>query len=258
MSSVELWMLFDPEKNLKTQVMSTEDMQFSLLKLKTRHIERFLIWSNRDENWSNLRTFLDSDKSPFMKTFLLIGKNRKKENESDEHTVKMEEVTEADKKDIMNSYSQIELEERSVSEMTRTGVSQFDGDSLAEKKPENINIDFKNLNQKQKEQFKIEALLSTKKGHLFKTTLTNINLGGAFTQQAIPAPFQDVDFDVLIINNFIPDQHLSRVKVKGKIHQTDTSQYVQFSFEKPEAKQNLKSILSFYLKKMNELNLKAA
>ncbi len=259
MNSSAQWVLFDPEKNQKTEIMSTEDMQFSLLKLKTRHIERFLIWSSHDENWRNLRVFLDSDQSPFMKTFLLIGQNRKKrQEESDEHTVKMSEVTETDKESILNSYSTVELSDsKTPATSTSLGQKQFDGDTI-NLNVEQIKIDFKSLQKNEKNNFKIEALLSTKKGHLFKTSFCNISLNQAESEKLVPSEFLNTEFDVLIINNFIPDPQLSRVKVKGTITQSDATQMVVFSFEKAETKQTLKSLLSYYLKKLNDRRSEAA
>ena len=259
MNSSAQWVLFDPEKNQKSEVMSTEDMQFSLLKLKTKHIERFLIWSSHDENWRNLRVFLDSDQSPFMKTFLLIGQNRKKrQEESDEHTVKMSEVTETDKQTILSSYSTVELNETHIpNQSTSVGQKQFDGDNM-NLNPEQIKIDFKSLQKNEKNNFKIEALLSTKKGHLFKTSFCNISMNQAESEKLVPSEFLNTEFDVLIINNFIPDPQLSRVKVKGTIIQSDTAQMVVFGFEKAETKQTLKSLLSYYLKKLNDRRSEAA
>ena len=259
MDSTVQWVLFDPEKNQKSEIMSTEDMQFSLLKLKTKHIERFLIWSNADENWRNLRVFLDSDQSPFMKTFLLIGQNRKKhQEESDEHTVKMSAVTEADKESILNSYSTVDLDETYVPAPTASvGQKQFDGDTIS-LHSEQIKIDFKSLQKNDKNNFKIEALLSTKKGHLFKTSFCNISLNQAESEKLVPVDFLNTEFDVLIINNFIPDPQLSRVKVKGTIKQSDAAQMVVFGFERPETKQTLKSLLSYYLKKLNDRRSEAA
>ena len=258
MNSSAQWVLFDPEKNQKSEVMSTEDMQFSLLKLKTKHIERFLIWTNQHDGWRNLRVFLDSDQSPFMKTFLLVGNSRKKfQEESDEHTVKMSEVTETDKQSILDSYSTVELGETKISNHSSVGQKQFDGDTI-NMNPEQIKIDFKSLQKNDRNNFKIEALLSTKKGHLFKTSFCNISLSQAESEKVIPNEFLSTEFDVLIINNFIPDPQISRVKVKGTVKQTEAAQFIAFEFEKPETKQNLKSLLSYYLKKLNDRRSEAA
>lgn len=256
----DIWVLYDPHNKSQTEKMPTEDMQFSLLKLKTRHINQYLIWKNEWPKWKKLNEFLDSDDSPFMSTFLLKG-NDKDVNTEAKSPLNMKPADAETAQLIRDSFSSVQLEDIGLDKILAHNRVSFNAEEFAENAPLDVKpqLNFKNLvkgnNQTQQadqNKNKIELLLIHPKGTLFRTSAHDISLSGTFTEKIVPDEFHHSVFDLVIVNNLIKDDQLKRLTLKAKVLITDTSIFLQY-VEMTEAQKNsLRAALDYYVRSMKK------
>ncbi len=259
--SNESWVLYDPNQNAQTDKLSTEQAQFSLMKMKTKEINNFLIWRSDWQKWKKLKEFLTSDQSPFMSTFLQKAPTRDSEDNSSTSTIKMKPVDKETEKIIKASFSSVQLEEVKLSELTGVGHSQFDGDALStENTNVNADLNFKNLDKNpfsksnKDDKYKLELLLIHPKGSMFRTIAKDISLSGTFCERIVPDEFHHSSFDLVVINNFISDSRHNRLTLKAKVLITDSSIYLEYISPTAQQKETLRAILDYYIRSTQKIN----
>lgn len=255
----EFWVLYDPNQKLQTEKMSDEEAQFSLMKMKTKEINGFLIWKNSWPKWRRLKEFLDSDESPFMSTFLNSGGSEDKGNSAS--SLKMKPVDQETEKRIQASFSSVQLEEVKLSHAV-TG-EQFSAEQLENSsdttKPSSLN--FKNLDKSsafsksnKEDKFKIELLLVSPKGTMFRSIAKNISLSGTFSERIIPDEFHHNSFDLIIINSIGTDDKTKRITLKAKVIITDSAIYLEYVSPSEEQKAALRITLDQYVQASQKLS----
>lgn len=258
--SNEFWVLCDPHSKTQTEKLSTEDMQFSLMKLKTREINQYLIWKNSWPQWKKLKDFLNSDDSPFMSTF----QNDKEETSEAnlKSSLKMKPVDEETAQRIKSSFSTVQLEEVDLKHILGSSTStQFDADQLANAETVRANVSFKALDKSNSigqrsavdSKYKIELLLIHSKGNMFRTIAYDISLSGTFSEKIIPEEFHHEPFDLIIINNFINDEAHKRLTLKAQIVTTSSSVYIQYINLNEQMKNSLRAVLDYYVRALKKI-----
>lgn len=259
--SNEFWVLYDPRNKTQTEQLSTEQAQFSLMKMKTKEINNFLIFKSDWDKWQKLRDFLTSDSSPFMSTF--FGKSSSAEEVDAPSSLAMKPVDKETEKKIQASFSNVTLEEVDISKMSsNTHQQQFDGDQLDTESDVKSTVSFKGLDSKtafgksksEQDKYKIELLLIHPKGTMFRTIARDISLSGTFAEKIVPDEFHHTVFDLVIINNFIPDAQYKRLNLKAKVQITDSAVYLQYNGVTDPQKQSLRSILEYYVRSLKKIS----
>jgi hypothetical protein len=258
--NTDYWILYDPRNKTQTEKLTTEAAQFSLLKMKTKEINNFLIWRTDWEKWQKLLDFLTSDSSPFMSTF--FGKsNTAEEDDSEPSKISMKPVDKDIEKKIQASFSNVSLEEVDVSKMKAIS-QQFDGDQLSADESIKSDLSFKGLNKKtafaksnsQEDKYKIELLLIHPKGSMFRTIAKDISLSGTFAEKIVPEEFHQSTFDLIIINNFIPDTQYKRLSLKTNVKILASSIFLEFAPMIDAQKENLRAILEYYIRSSKKIS----
>lgn len=257
--SNEFWVLYDPNQKMQTEKMSTEEAQFSLLKMKTKEINHFLIWRNEWPKWKRLKDFLNDDASPFMSTFL----NKKEDNDSSSQksSLQMKPVDKETEKNIQASFSNVQLEEKNIRDVFTVGQEQFDPEKLSEDLDSSkSNLDFSHLNKatafgksSKDDQYKLELLLIHPKGQMFRSIAQNISLSGTFSEKIVPDEFHRDPFDLVIINNFINDAQYNRLTLKARVVITDSSLYLEYIKPSDQQKESLRAILDYYVRSLKKI-----
>lgn len=259
--STEFWVLYNPNEKTKSERLTTEDTQFSLMKLKTKEINDFLIWKADWSKWRKLKEFLLSQDSPFMNTFFSDTANDNQSSNA-KSSIKMSPVDKETEKKILASFSNVQLDASMPKNSDKAGLSQFDDEQITTSSPElNSNFNFKGLDKNNafqknssSDKNKLELLLMHPKGSLFRTIVKDISLAGASCERIIPDEFHHTTFDVVVINNFIADPQYSRLTLKSKINSTDSNLYLEFVNATETETEKLRSILDYYIRSVKKMN----
>lgn len=262
--SINYWALYDPDKKTQTDKLSQEQAQFTLMKIKTKEVNSFLIWRSDWKKWKKLKEFIDSDESPFMSTFL--NSDMEKENSQLNHSsiIKMKPVDPATADVIRASFSGVQLEEVKLSNIFSTGEQFFDGDQISSKENKiSAGLNFKGLNKTNalskntgsaNDKYKLELLLINPKEIMFRTFAKDISLSGTFCERIVPDDFHRSDFDLIVINKFITDNQFNRLTLKSKLVLTGNSIYIEFLPMTAAQKESLRAILEYYIRAQKKVN----
>ena len=255
------WVLYDPKLKAQTEKLSQEEAQMSLMKMRTREVNDFLIWKSDWQKWRRLKEFIDSSESPFMKTFMHVKKGE--ESESKASSLKLKPVDPDTENNIKSSFSGVQLEEVKLSNIVNSGQQSFDGDQLSEKSTEvGSELSFKNLNKTNalskntgsaEDKYKLELLLISPKEVMFRTFAKDISLSGTFCERIIPDDFHHANFNLVIINKFITDAQFNRLTIKSKLVITGNSIYIEYLPMDNSQKEALRAILEYYVRSQKKL-----
>lgn len=260
--SAVFWVLYDPNKKSQTEKLSQEEAQFTLMKMRTREVNDFLIWRSDWQKWKRLKEFIDSDASPFMSTFMNIDKE-KKNSRTKQSAIKMKPVDAETENVIRASFSGVQIEEVKINNVVSTGEQFFDSDQLADKKAGvSSGLNFKGLNKSnalsnkgsEEDKYKLELLLINPREIMFRTFAKDISLSGTFCERIIPDDFHHSNFDLVIINKFIPDNQFNRLTLKSKLIITGNSLYIEYLPMAKEQKESLRAMLEYYVRAQKKLN----
>lgn len=253
-----IWVLFDPEKESQSQNLSTEEAQFIIQRLKSKHIQRFLIWSTDWPKWKKLSDFLVSTTCPFTDN----SRKLEDENISSEKTktLVMNQVDPDVAFKIQSSLGKINTNIVELKNLVGKSVKQFDGDEIAENTNPDINLNFSSLTKSNafskrnfEDKYKIELLLVHPKGHLFRTTAKDISISGAYNERIIPAEFHNTPFDLVIINNLVKDDEHKRLSFKAQIVIEDGMTVLKYVAPSSEQIKLLRASLKEYAENFKKL-----
>ena len=256
------WVLYDPNKKAQTEKLSQEETQFTLMKMRTREVNHFLIWRSDWQKWKRLKEFIDSDSSPFMRTFMDIDKE-KQNSQNQSSALKMKPVDPETENVIRSSFSGVQLEEVKINNVVSTGEQFFDGDQLADKKAGvKSGLNFKGLNKtnalspksSEEDKYKLELLLINPRDIMFRTFAKDISLSGTFCERIIPDDFHHSNFDLVIINKFIADNQFNRLTLKSKLVITGNSLYIEYLPMSKTQKESLRAMLEYYVRAQKKIS----
>lgn len=233
------WCFYDPESKMKTDVLSTDEAQMVILKMRVRDMNKFYVWRADWSAWKPLNQFMSSAKSPFSSLTMLTAI-----------------PTPAPHEPVVNpKIKMISVDLETQAEIEKT----FSNVSLGENSDETVTVatpNFKNIaktNSSKNDGQKIELVLMTKKGHVLRSIAKDISLSGSYCEKYIPSEFHENNFEVVIINTLSKDPHISKLKLNAQITIVKNSPFVQFVFKKDEEKNLLNQSLSFYLRELEKI-----
>jgi len=230
-SEGKIWIVYDSETDKKTKPMSLVQTQMMLLTLKVRSLHKFHIWTPGWEKWIPLAEFLSSNQKYFVQAQppepLLNREKLKKSNSNidDEKTVKTPgpgksknesrytDVVPAEdlrKADYGYFYNEVNGDDLTLSGLPGKPSMDILVSRSALGSPKDRRIT-------PRHDFKIEAVLLTKKGTSFRTHSLNISLTGTLLEDEIPKDFIQRPFEMILVNKFEKDPRKCRVHLTGKI-----------------------------------------
>ena len=269
-----MWVLYDPIKEAQTDKMTTEEIQFSILRLKTKYVNKYLIWRDDWPKWKKLKDYLESNDSPFMNMSAQLENNGPSAANDKVHTLKMSPAGPETIQRIKSSFefSDVRVKEMTLQDITKGTAQQFDGDAFAELSESKVynsaseaarntaHLNFKTLNKTSspgqrrfEDQFKIELLLIHPKGQMFRTVAQDISLTGTFTEKTVPPVFHNGVFDIVIINNMINDDEYKRLNLKATSLLTDSRIFIQFDQMTDAQKNSLRACLEYYVRMQKKI-----
>ncbi len=271
-----MWVLYDPVNKAQSDKMTTEDIQFAILRLKTKYVNKYLIWRDDWLKWKKLKDFLESNESPFMNMSTQLEKDIQGAANSKTHNIKMSPAGPETIQKIKSSFSDVHVQEMTMQDITKGTAQQFDGDAFAELTESKVynnsgeaarntaHLNFKTLNKatapgqrRLEDQFKIELLLIHPKGQMFRTVAKEISLTGTFTDKVVPSDFHNGIFDIVIINNMINDDEYKRLNLKATTLLTDSRIFIQFDQITDVQKNTLRACLEYYVRMQKKITEQA-
>lgn len=254
MSSDRQWIFYDSMSKTQSNSITSDEAQMAIFKMKPKDWKRFFIWTNEWKSWQPLELFLKSDQDFFITDF--------KAHDSIEDTVKYEKVrtvlemnsvSKRKHKEITKSFSGVLIEDRHPVDKPVTH-EVYDVDELSWSKTKKPEINFKKLKEKmsygmreRRHEFKIEVLLITVKGNIFRSTSKNISLSGSLLEDNIPFDYYGVIFDIVIVNRGSEVSPTARLVLKAKTVGDGLTQRLNFHDISESQKAALHTLLQEYL-----------
>jgi hypothetical protein len=219
----KVWIIFDKAANKKTRPMSVVQTQMMLLTLKVRHLKNYHIWTPGWTEWQPLSQFLSSGQKYFVQAQPPDPLTNRAKQLASDVTVKIQAqgsenpfyTSVVDAETLKTSDYGYYHEEFKGDDLTLSGlpvaptldivVSRSDLGSPRDRRVA------------PRHDFKIEAVLLTKKGTSFRTHSKNISLTGTLLEDEIPKDFFQRPFEMILVNKFEKDPSKGRVHLKGKI-----------------------------------------
>lgn len=249
------WVLFDPHKETQSKKLTTIEAQCAISRLKRKYINSYLIWKEDWAQWKKLNEFLRSPYSPFKNTYNIIAN---KETACDRvATLVMNDVDAHVALKIHSTVSKINTNVVETKDLVEKSKKQFDGDDLTSTNTDVIlNLNFSSLRnstaflkRNTEDKYKIELLLIHTHGHIFRTTAKDISLTGTYNERIVPHIFHNCVFELIIINNLMPNEQDKRVRLKSRIISNDGVLYIEYINANPTQINLLRKILKEYLEK---------
>lgn len=274
----KVWVLFDSAANRKTKPMSVVQAQMMILTFKVRNLHNYFIWTPGWEDWQPLTHFLSGNQKYFVQAQPpepLLQKERKK--------VFDDEITQNSKVQP-RSLPPITNEDSVITNPFFTNVvapekigkidygyyhNEVSGDDLTlsglPKKPSvDIVLSQKDLGSPKdrrssaRHDFKIEAVLLTKKGSSFRTYSKNISLSGTLLEDDIPKEFIHRQFELILVNKFETTPSKSRVHLTSKIiGDISNPRRLIFVEQDEDTALKIKKLIDDYLRQQSRLKKSA-
>ncbi|MBC7467473.1 MAG: PilZ domain-containing protein [Bdellovibrio sp.] len=236
---------------------SLDEAQMALFKMRPRDWARFYIWTQSWDTWQPLELFLKSDQRFFVTQF----KSHPLDDTIKYQTVRdvlelNNPVNEETHREItMRSYSGVVVADEAMpGQEPSFGKQAFDGDDLSWENAKKSDLNFKKLTEKLKYDkrsarlnLKIEILLVSSKGTIFKSASKNISLTGSLLEDNIPFDYYGRVFDIVIVNRLATGEVNARVKLKAATVGDGLTQRLTFHEVSPEQKRALQGLLQSYL-----------
>lgn len=261
MGNTVLWVFYDSLSKIQSNPLATEEAQILIFKMRAEHIGRFFIWSTGWKSWQPMRTYLEGDQKYFASTFTVP---KRSENtitaqcrEVFEKTI-TNTVTSLRKHEDTKSMSSIKLDEETISRLVRLENydqnTPIDADEFNWSSVQKSNLDFSKLSKKSfgrreaRHEVKIEILLISPKGKIFRSRSENISLSGSLLADTVPFDYYDISFEIVIINNSTKDPNKSRVKMTAKTVGNGLTSRISYHNPTEAQKRDLQNLLEDYLK----------
>lgn len=234
-SEGKIWIIFDAAAGKKTKPMSIVQTQMMILTFKVRNLHQYHIWTPGWSDWQPLIQFLSSNQKYFVQAQPPEPLLHREKQKTSEVTVNITNMTEEKPKIVNHENQKTDPFYTSVvppDDLRKIDYgyyyNEINGDDLTlsgipDKPPVEILISRSELGSPKdrrhstRHDFKIEAILLTKKGSSFRTHSKNISLTGTLLEDEIPKDFFHRQFEMILVNKFEKDPRKSRVHLSGKI-----------------------------------------
>ncbi len=258
MASPHQWIFYDSLSKTQSNPIGTEDAQMAIFKMKPKEWSRFFIWTQGWTNWQSLDLFLKSDQKNFITHFAQAQVNPADQEtvrqSRDPNNLEMKTVSEKTHQEITKSYSAVMINDEESNVKPIFGKSSFDVDELSWSNTEKPAIDFKKLADKMsfnrraaRHEIKIEILLISPKGKIFRSNSSNISLTGSLLEDNIPFDYYGIQFEVVIVNRSAQTAVNSRVTLKANTVGEGLTQRLGFVNVSAQQKKSLQGLLQDYL-----------
>lgn len=232
-----LWILFDPKRETQSERLTTEDAQFAIQRLKSKYLNRYLIWNSTWTKWKQLNEFLRSEESPFTNNYNSLADTENPLEYEKTRTLLMKLVEPREALKIHSTISEINTNIVEVKSLVPKSKKQFDGDDLSTDDVQEplLNLNFSSLSvssafrkRNTEDKYKIELLMMHRKGLIFRTTAKDISLTGTYSERIVPNDFHNGEFEMIIINNLIEKGEHKQIKIKCRVIFHDGITYIQY------------------------------
>ncbi len=254
MTNERQWIFYDSISKTQSNSIASNEAQMAIFKMKKKDWPRFYIWTTGWNDWQPLDLFLKSDQTYF------ITKFAQPSNEVDtvkyyssREVLSMQNVTESVHKEITKSFSGVSIKEDSVTNQQQINEN-FEGDELSWSKTKKPEVDFTKLKERNsyglrdpRHELKIDLLLVSAKGTIFKSASKNISLSGSLLEDNIPFDYYGLIFEVIIVNRGALDPARTRVALKGQTVGDGLTQRLSFCAVTEIQKKLLEALLQDYL-----------
>lgn len=258
MSNDRKWIFYDSMSKTQSNPITSDEAQMAIFKMKPKDWRRFYVWTTGWIDWQPFELFLKSDQTYFITQLTRHNLNEETIRPQESRQVlEMNRVSGQTHKEITKSYSGVQMDEESSSNHESHSGDKgkaFDVDELSWSDSIKPEIDFKKLKEKmtygrrnQRHELKIEILLISAKGALFRSNSKNISLSGSLLEDNIPFDYYGITFEVVIVNRGSKNPHLGRVSLKAQTVGEGLTQRLTFSDVTKVQKKALKSLLQDYL-----------
>lgn len=224
----KLWVLFDSVKNKKTKPLSVVQTQMMILTFKSRDMSNYHIWTPGWDSWLPLTEYLSSEQKHFVKAQppepVCKPKEPSKMLKSVTTSLRDSEKTSGS----IRTYTEMAKEDVRASVDYGYFYNGFNGDDLSLsgipdhhsvriRLSQNDLASMKDRRATPRHDFKIEAVLVTKRGTSFRSYSRNISMTGTLLEDEVPKDFFNKPFELILINKFEKDPRNNRVHLTGRI-----------------------------------------
>lgn len=234
-SEGKIWVIFDTATEKKTKPMSLVQAQMMILTFKVRSLHQYHIWTPGWSEWIPLAKFLTSNQKYFVQAQPPEPLIQREKQKVSEVTINISNMPSENAKDMQDDsaktnpfYTNVVAPEDIRKVEYGYYYNEVHGDDLTlSGLPEKPSVEIvvsrsglgspKDRRMSPRHDFKIEAVLLTKKGASFRTYSKNISLTGTLLEDEIPKDFIHRQFEMILVNKFEKDPRKSRVHLTGKI-----------------------------------------
>lgn len=234
-SEGKIWVIFDTSTEKKTKPMSLVQAQMMILTFKVRNLHQYHIWTPGWEEWQPLTKFLSSNQKYFVQAQPPEPLMQREKQKISEVTINISNMPVEKSKNVREDsvstnphYTNVVAPDDIRKMDYGYYYNEVNGDDLTlsglpEKPAVEIVVSRSELGSPKdrratpRHDFKIEAVLLTKKGASFRTYSKNISLTGTLLEDEIPKDFIHRQFEMILVNKFEKDPRKSRVHLSGKI-----------------------------------------
>lgn len=244
----QIWILYHSQLKKQTKPLSTVHMQKLLLSLKLKDINDFYIWTPGWPEWQSIVNFIKSPQTFFILTGIpALPKIKQDEDIPIVDVINEESRSKINPKEIYNEHETkeffVDKEEDNLYTLVNTEKNNsksveeygyFSGDFRAEDIDVNAAPSLKDKFEltgaspdtdtgtgdrriADRLNFRLEVILISKTGKMFKTFSKNISLGGTLLENPVPKDFLNGDFEMMLTNRFEADKNKGRLHFRGKI-----------------------------------------
>lgn len=267
-SEGKIWIIFDAESNKKTKPMSVIQAQMMILTFKVRNLHQYYIWTPGWEEWISLPQFLGSNQKHFVQAQPpepLLNKEKQKKTSHPLNEEITKKLVEEKTSRTDPHYTRVVPEENLRNMDYGYYYNEVNGDDLTlSGAPEKPSVEIfisrneggspKDRRLTPRHDFRIEAILLTKKGTSFRTYSKNISLTGTLLEDEMPKEFIHRPFEMILLNKFEKDPRKSRVHLTSKIiGDISDPRRLMFVEQDDETKSKLEKLIQDYMTQLSRL-----
>lgn len=276
----KLWILHDSTSGKQSKPLTVIQMQKVLLHVKIKDLQKYLIWTPGWKEWQKLDTFMNSNQKIFVfapAPAKIEERNAETAQNSSNNTSSTMTTTHMTDNDteatavVDNSGYENDITEilTEISNNDMTVATNPDGKPVDygyffnDFKAEDLNINAKlksnlsdnnkrrpqNYERRQGDRFnyRIEIILISKLGKVFRSYSSNISISGTLLENEIPKDFLNDEFEIMLVNSFEKNIKRNKLFIYGKIVGDIKNPFrLTFMDVPPDIQLALKELLSAY------------
>ena len=268
MTQERKWIFYDSLSKTQSNPIASEEAQMAILKMKPKEWRRFFVWTTGWSSWQPLATFIKSDQTFFITEFAAYNPDEPTAKHSKlRDVIEMNKVSQKTHKEITKSYSGVAFDDEVHPHQQASSYEQktYDVDEMTWSNSKKPDINFKKLKDKmifasreRRHELKIEILLVSNKGNIFRSSSKNISLSGSLLEDNIPFDYYGVVFEIIIVNRNAKQESNARLKLNARTVGEGLTQRLNFFEMTDLQKKNLHSFLEAYLEQQKNSGSKAS